>query len=126
VHPADADALDGQIVAILTNAGRPCTAAQAGLIRGRILGRKKLRDPAAYVAAAVRKDPAAAFALTLTPPTPNGRANQPPPARELIAARSKTDPDTARRGAALARELFGNRPGTVKAEPAPDPEEFPF
>lgn len=124
----DADAaadLDGQVVAILTNAGRPCTAEQARLIRERILGRKKLRDPAAYVAAACRKDPAAAFALALSVLSPNGRGKQPPPARDLIAARGNPNPDIAKRGAAYARELLANRPGTVEPDPDPD-EEFPF
>jgi len=125
VDPADLADLDGQVVAILTNAGRPCTAEQARLIRERILGRKKLRDPGAYVAATCRKDPAAAFALALGPLTsPNGRS-QPPAARDLIAARGKVNPDIAKRGAALARELLENRPGTVTAEPDPE-EEFPF
>ena len=122
---ADLADLDGQVVAILTNAGRPCTAEQARLIRERILGRKKLRDPAAYVAAACRKDPAAAFALALAVLSPNGRGKQPPAARNLIAARGTLDPDVAKRGAALARELLENRPGTVTPEPDPE-EEFPF
>jgi hypothetical protein len=124
----DADAaadLDGQVVAILTNAGRPCTAEQAALIRERILARKRLRDPAAYVAAAVRRDPAAAFALALAPAlSPNGRG-QPPPARDVLAALGTRNPEVAKRGAALARELLENRPGTAAAEPNPD-EEFPF
>jgi hypothetical protein len=126
VDPEALAELDRVVVAILTSAGRACTAEQAGLIRKRLIGRKRLNDPAAYVAAAVRRDPAAAFALALDGLAGvNGR--KPPPARELIAARGKVDPGIAKRGAALARELLENRPGTVQAEPGPDPdEEFPF
>jgi hypothetical protein len=119
--------LDRQLVAIMVSAGRACTAEQATAIRVKILGRKRVNDPAAYVASVVRRDPAAAFALlTAPPPSPNGQHRQPPPSAEVLAVRATVNPEVAKRGAALARKLLDGRPAAGKVPPAPEPEEFPF
>jgi hypothetical protein len=117
--------LDRQLVAIMVSAGRSCTAEQATAIRVKILGRKRLDNPAAYVASVVRRDPAAAFALLLAPRSVNGHGQQPPPSAEVLAVRATIDPEVAKRGAALARKLLDGRPAAGKVPP-PDPEEFPF
>lgn len=115
----DDDVLSAVIRSMKTRTGRVLSAAEARPIAASILrsAKRNVGDPAAYVAKAIEreKDPVArwlsqpeTFQGSFLVSLPGGRAAGPPAPPPQTSA-STRDPDSAERGAAMARKLMADR-----------------